>query len=225
MLPDGCGSKELRLYESDQFPLKWRRHSVLIQRPMIDATLVEWNGLWWMFTSDVVSSLPMCTRGVCCALAVVLSRGVLCAGNCVLDPALTLQRTRYCLELFFAETPLGPWTPHAQNPVANGSAADGGRMGGRIFDHAGQLYRLGQDCGETYGRRLLAFEITTLSPTEYRQIHVPLKVPLASWNSARYHHLDAQKVKGYCPSVFLCLSLQYLARGRRFDPLYRPRAV
>ena len=67
-------------------------------------------------------------------------------------------------------------------------------MGGRIFDHAGQLYRLGQDCGETYGRRLLAFQIQRLSPTEYQQVQVSLNIPLSSWNSARYHHLDTQKV-------------------------------
>ena len=63
MLPDGCGSKELRLYEAAEFPLQWRLHSVLIHRPMIDATLVEWRGLWWMFTSDVVS--PLTQLSVC----------------------------------------------------------------------------------------------------------------------------------------------------------------
>jgi hypothetical protein len=78
-------------------------------------------------------------------------------------------------------------------------------MGGRLFDQAGQLYRLGQDCGETYGRRLLAFEIKSLSPTEYHQIEVPLKIPVSSWNRARYHHLDAQQVQFQVPSYFLQL--------------------
>jgi hypothetical protein len=45
-------------------------------------------------------------------------------------------------------------------------------MGGRIVQHGGRLYRFGQDCGDTYGRSLVAFEIKRLSPTEFEQVPV-----------------------------------------------------
>ena len=77
MMPDGCGSKELRLYEAVNFPLKWRFHSVLLQRPMIDATLVEWQGLWWMFTSDVVG---VGDRGIVQSGDILKSVFSLCSG-------------------------------------------------------------------------------------------------------------------------------------------------
>ena len=105
-----------------------------------------------------------------------------------------MQHTRYHLEIFYADSPLGPWQPHLNNPVTNGSAANGGRMGGRVFAHAGQLFRLGQDCGETYGHRLLAFHINKLSTVEFRQLQVPLRLPQTAWNLARHHHLDPQQV-------------------------------
>ena len=71
-------------------------------------------------------------------------------------------------------------------------------MAGRLFELAGRLHRLGQDCGKTYGHRLLSFRIDHLSPTEFRQRQVPLHVPQSNWNSARYHHMDVQRVG--CPA-------------------------
>jgi hypothetical protein len=67
-------------------------------------------------------------------------------------------------------------------------------MAGRLFEIAGTLHRLGQDCGRTYGHRLVSFQIDYVSPTEFRQRQVPLHIPKATWNSARYHHMDAQQV-------------------------------
>jgi hypothetical protein len=55
MLPEGYGSGALRLYRAVEFPLHWEFAAMLVDRPLIDTSLVEWEGRWWMFTSDAVS--------------------------------------------------------------------------------------------------------------------------------------------------------------------------
>lgn len=58
MLPEGHASGSLRLYVAEAFPLRWRFHSALLPRPMIDASLAQWQGRWYLFASDVVR-LPL----------------------------------------------------------------------------------------------------------------------------------------------------------------------
>jgi hypothetical protein len=47
------------------------------------------------------------------------------------------------LSLFWAESPLGPWTPHPRNPVK--SDVRGSRPAGGLFEWNGDLYRPAQD--------------------------------------------------------------------------------
>lgn len=54
MMPEGQASRALRLYRAVEFPLKWEFDRVLVDRPLVDATLVEWEGRWWLFASDHV---------------------------------------------------------------------------------------------------------------------------------------------------------------------------
>lgn len=101
------------------------------------------------------------------------------------------------LEIWHSSSPLGPWKPHKKNPIYNVDKSFGARNGGRPFLYEGNIYRIGQDCGETYGRRLRAFKIEVLTPEEYREVEVPLGFAEPTkgrnaWNGARYHHLDAQ---------------------------------
>ncbi len=65
MLPEGHASGSLRLYVADDFPLRWRFHSTLLPRPMIDASLVEWQGRWYLFASDVVRGCWPCRADPC----------------------------------------------------------------------------------------------------------------------------------------------------------------
>lgn len=65
-----------------------------------------------------------------------------------------LQRTPFDLELFVADSPLGPWQPHPLSPVQRQGRAAGARMAGRLALHNGRLHRFGQDCGQTYGHRV-----------------------------------------------------------------------
>jgi len=58
------------------------------------------------------------------------------------------------LEIWHANSPLGPWKQHKGNPVHNIDKSLGARNAGRPFVYEGHLYRMGQDCGETYGHRI-----------------------------------------------------------------------
>jgi hypothetical protein len=52
MLPEASASGQLRLYRAKSFPLEWELDRVLLERPLVDASLVEFGGKWWMFASD-----------------------------------------------------------------------------------------------------------------------------------------------------------------------------
>ncbi len=52
MLPETSGAHELMLYEAVDFPLRWRRAVTLLAGvPAADATIVEFEGRWWMFAT------------------------------------------------------------------------------------------------------------------------------------------------------------------------------
>ncbi|KAF7811589.1 glycosyltransferase family protein 64 protein C5 [Senna tora] len=103
------------------------------------------------------------------------------------------------LEIWYGNSPLGPWKPHKKNPIYNNDQSLGARSGGRPFFFKGNLYRIGQDCGETYGKRVRVFMIQVLNSEEYKEIEVPFNIfepdkGSNSWNGARYHHLDVQQL-------------------------------
>lgn len=104
------------------------------------------------------------------------------------------------LEIWFAPSPLGPWVEHPQNPILNGDSSIGARGGGTPFLHDGELYRIGQDCGETYGRRLRVFQVVTLTKEKYHEVEVPFNLDDSSkkgqnaWNGHRTHHMDLHQL-------------------------------
>ncbi|TXG49389.1 hypothetical protein EZV62_025264 [Acer yangbiense] len=103
------------------------------------------------------------------------------------------------LEIWYTSSPLGPWKPHKKNPIYNVDKSLGARNAGRPFVYNGHLYRIGQDCGGSYGQKLRAFKVEVLTKDEYKEVEVPLIVQksnksLNGWNSARYHHLDVQQL-------------------------------
>lgn len=52
MMPEGSGSGSLRLYRAVDYPLRWELEKELINKPLVDASLVEWKGRWYLFASD-----------------------------------------------------------------------------------------------------------------------------------------------------------------------------
>jgi len=71
------------------------------------------------------------------------------------------------LFLYYADSPLGPWHPHARNPVV--ADASRARPAGQVFTHEGLLLRPGQDCSTSYGAVIVLNRIDVLSPTEYEE--------------------------------------------------------
>ncbi|KAI3470557.1 hypothetical protein Pfo_027220 [Paulownia fortunei] len=103
------------------------------------------------------------------------------------------------LEIWHSSSPFGPWKPHKKNPIYNTDKSMGARNGGRPFVYNGNLYRIGQDCGETYGRRIRVFKVAVLTTDEFKEVEVPLGVEESvkgrnAWNGARNHHLDVQQL-------------------------------
>lgn len=104
------------------------------------------------------------------------------------------------LEIWYSRSPLGPWRPHKKNPIYNKDKSMGARNGGRPFLFDGHLYRVGQDDGETYGRRVRLFKIEILTTDMFKEVEVPMGLEGGSikgrnaWNGGRSHHLDVQRL-------------------------------
>lgn len=79
------------------------------------------------------------------------------------------------LHLFHSASPLGPWTPHARNPVV--SDVRTARPGGRCFERDGTWYRVAQDGAERYGHSLAIVRIDRLDPDGYAETVVDVIRP------------------------------------------------
>lgn len=69
------------------------------------------------------------------------------------------------LHVAFADSLMGPWTPHAGNPVRAGFEAS--RPGGTAFIHDGALHLPVQDCSTTYGAAINLLRIDVLTPETF----------------------------------------------------------
>ncbi|EPS72158.1 hypothetical protein M569_02599, partial [Genlisea aurea] len=105
------------------------------------------------------------------------------------------------LEIWHSHSLSGHWRPHRGNPIRNGARRLGARNGGRPFVYNGSLYRIGQDCGETYGRGIRVFRVEVLTGREFREVEVEVPSVMAesrkrrnAWNGVRSHHLDVQRL-------------------------------
>jgi len=99
--------------------------------------------------------------------------------------------------VFHADTLKGDWTPHPQNPIVRDARAQA-RSAGRIIDTGHRLLRFAQDCTDSYGMGVHAFEIIALTPTQYAERPVQ-STPILSgvgrgWNARGMHHLDAHEL-------------------------------
>ncbi|HEU4833262.1 MAG TPA: hypothetical protein VFS90_02565 [Pyrinomonadaceae bacterium] len=79
------------------------------------------------------------------------------------------------LHLYYSESPLGPWKPHAQNPLK--SDVRNSRPAGRPFYWKGELYRPAQDSSQRYGYGMRINKITRLTPAEFREEEVSQILP------------------------------------------------
>lgn len=101
------------------------------------------------------------------------------------------------LRLYYSKNLNDNWQEHPQSPVVTDDSKS--RPGGRILQmDNGKIYRITQDCNETYGKRVRAFEILTLNTSEYSESEIavsPILEPDGSgWNSDRMHQFDVHQV-------------------------------
>lgn len=88
----------------------------------------------------------------------------------------------------------GGWQEHPASPIRSGDARRS-RPAGRMLVHGNRPLRWAQDCHPQYGTAVRAFEIVTLSPTQYHEMELPQSPLLgpgeSEWRHDGMHHVDA----------------------------------
>lgn len=92
------------------------------------------------------------------------------------------------LSIYHADGLMGPWHPHAQNPVLLDRA--NARPAGHFTVQDGQLWRPVQDCSGGYGAAVALAEIVELSPTRFEQVRRHHVTPSSHWPGRKLHTLN-----------------------------------
>ncbi len=92
------------------------------------------------------------------------------------------------LAIFYAEHLLGPWLPHASNPVLIDRSS--ARPAGNFVTMNGKLWRPVQDCADGYGAALGLAEVVELTPNTFTQIVRHSIRPGPLWPGRRLHTLN-----------------------------------
>ena len=103
------------------------------------------------------------------------------------------------LHLFYSKELEGPWTEHPLSPIVKADA-NKARPGGRVYVNKNVIIRYAQDCDPTYGKALNAFQIMTLTKTEYTERALPVNPILKAgwggrWTLHGMHQLDAHELE------------------------------
>ena len=92
------------------------------------------------------------------------------------------------LAIFHAQDLMGPWLPHASNPVLVDRAST--RPAGNFVIMEDRLWRPVQDCAKGYGCGLGLAEIIELTPTSFKQIVRNSIPPGPLWPGRKLHTLN-----------------------------------
>lgn len=93
------------------------------------------------------------------------------------------------LHLFSAPALLGPWTPHARNPVK--SDVRSARPAGRLFRRGNELFRPGQVCAPLYGSGIAVNRVTRLDDQGFAEEEVRRIVPAPGCGVLGLHTLNS----------------------------------
>ncbi|KAI9118694.1 hypothetical protein K1719_010139 [Acacia pycnantha] len=52
MMPDSIKKGELRVYRALNFPLQWKLEKVIMKKPLVDSSIINYDGKYWLFGSD-----------------------------------------------------------------------------------------------------------------------------------------------------------------------------
>lgn len=98
------------------------------------------------------------------------------------------------LHLFSARHFSGTWSEHPASPLIRQDPRKA-RPAGRVVTSNGKLIRYAQDCFPTYGTRVRAFSIDSLTEDEYAEHELPespiIGPGVEAWNQGGMHHIDA----------------------------------
>ncbi|MDF0580440.1 glucosamine inositolphosphorylceramide transferase family protein [Bradyrhizobium yuanmingense] len=92
------------------------------------------------------------------------------------------------LAIYYADRLLGPWLPHASNPVLIDRAST--RPAGNFVTLNDRLWRPVQDCTDGYGAALALAEVVELSPTAFKQVVRHTLKPGPAWPGRKLHTLN-----------------------------------
>ncbi|MCA1479715.1 hypothetical protein [Bradyrhizobium sp. NBAIM08] len=92
------------------------------------------------------------------------------------------------LAIYYADRLLGPWLPHASNPVLIDRAST--RPAGNFVTLDDRLWRPVQDCTDGYGAALALAEVVELSPTVFKQVVRHTLKPGPAWPGRKLHTLN-----------------------------------
>jgi len=81
------------------------------------------------------------------------------------SPVRTGETSCDDLDVYHADSPFGPWTPHPRNPVVTDVRF--ARPAGAFYRHGGRLLRPAQDGALGYGHQIRVQEVVRLSTTEF----------------------------------------------------------
>jgi len=142
MIPESVANRTVDLYRAVKAPYEWKFERTLLNDVrLVDATVVEIDGRWWMFAGAVSRGGSRCDE----------------------------------LNIYYADSPLGPWCSHRRNPVV--SDVRHARPAGRLFQVGDTWYRPAQDCSRRYGWAITLRRIVRLDPSEFVEETVSALTP------------------------------------------------
>lgn len=183
MLPQG---QSLSYWKAESFPLQWKFFSQVHDRILNDATIIFFEGRWWLF------ALHEPNRAHNWFLHILYSDSPLgpwidTPNNCFPHP--TDRNSATCVGINVTQ-------PHHRGPV-------GTRPGGRMFIVHDKLYRVAQNTVRIYGDHFDLYQITSLTTSSIlkdilqKEFRSTFRSPrnLEDWSSLRFHHLDLHYVE------------------------------
>lgn len=192
-------------YASSDDGLNWSYEGIVLDEPfkLSYPNVFSYNGQYYMIPESNQDASVRLYEAVQFPNQWKLVKKLL-TGHAYQDPTIFRYQHRWWilatpggnadLSLYVADSLTGPWREHPQSPIVekNGHSA---RPAGRVVVTGDRIIRFAQDCDPDYGIRVFAFQITKLSPEEYKEVPVKTEPVISpsgkGWNADRMHHVDA----------------------------------
>lgn len=201
---------EIAFATSDDL-LQWQYRGIVLREPyhLSYPAVFAHEGAWYMVPESGEASAVWLYRAEAFPWIWRRHRRLL-TGKVLLDPTLfrhdglwwmiveTNPNHRFdTLRLFVATALTGPWSEHPMSPIATGDARIA-RPAGRAIIRNGRPIRFAQNCADSYGASVAAFEMAELTPTTYREERLAFALVPSPDNGFPngMHHVDALQLDG-----------------------------